>query len=246
MKTSPFNATAFPESTFTPNTSSHQGNSYTAIKNRRKLFGTGGIGLSKAQERRQAMEERLQANNPEAPQNQPVPPTSDEPFVAQIPNSGGVSNQSGDVGYNTGANYLEQQQLAGTLNPMRRSGNSNVRTSTRRIGGVDIGGRDYGGFEIGEYQQQNGGMAGRTSRMNAERARLSNLRGRFGEDDPYWELMGGGSSLGEVAGAFRGGPNENIDDRQNQFNNLLFNPNVKSDQGLNEQYESFYNTQGIV
>jgi hypothetical protein len=75
---------------------------------------------------------------------------------------------------------------------------------------------------------------------------LSNLRGRFGEDDPYWELMGGGSSLGEVAGAFRGGPNENIDDRQNQFNNLLFNPNVKSDQGLNEQYESFYNTQGIV
>jgi len=246
MKTSPFNATAFPESTFTPNTSSHQGNSYTAIKNRRKLFGTGGIGLSKAQERRQAMEERLQANNPEAPQNQPVPPTSDEPFVAQIPNSGGVSNQSGDVGYNTGANYLEQQQLAGTLNPRRSSSNPNVRTSTKRVGGVDIGGRDYGGFEIGEYQQQNGGMAGRTSRMNAERARLSNLRGRFGEDDPYWELMGGGSSLGEVAGAFRGGLNENIDDRQNQFNNLLFNPNVKSDQGLNEQYESFYNTQGIV
>lgn len=245
MKTSPFNATAFPESTFTPNTSSHQGNSYTAIKNRRKLFGNIS-GLSKAQERRQAMEERLQANNPEAPQNQPVPPTSDEPFVAQIPNIGGVSNQSGDVGYNTGANYLEQHQLASTLNPRRSSSNPNVRTSTKRVGGVDIGGRDYGGFKIGEYQQQNGGMAGRTSRMNAERARLSALRGRFGEDDPYWELMGREGSLGEVAGAFRGTGQEFTDDRQDQFNNVLFNPNAKSDRGLNEQYESFYNTQGIV
>jgi len=226
-------------------TGTYQGTSYNALKNRRKLFGNIS-GLSKAQERRQAMEERLQANNPEAPQNQPAPPASDEPFVAQIPNIGGVSNQSGDVGYNTGANYLEQQQLAGTLNPRRSSSNPNVRTSTKRVGGVDIGGRDYGGFEIGEYQQQGGGMAGRTSRMNAERARLSALRGRFGEDDPYWELMGGEGSLGEVAGAFRGTGQEFTDDRQDQFNNVLFNPNAKSDRGLNEQYESFYNTQGIV
>jgi len=175
------------------------------------------------------------ANNPEVPQNQPVPPASDEPFVAQIPNIGGVSNQSGDVGYNTGANYLEQHQLASTLNPRRSSSNPNVRTSTRRIGGVDIGGRDYGGYAIGEYQQIRGGMAGRASRMNS-------VQGLYGDEDSRQASVG----LGKIPAAFRGGPNENIDNRQNQFNNLLFNPNVKSDQGLNEQYESFYNTQGIV
>ena len=193
------------------------GKSYNEIK---KLRGLGliGPGISTSASRTAAMEERLQANNPEAPQNQPI---------TQVPNIGGVSNQSGDVGYNTGANYLEQYQLASTLNPTRSSNNPNVRTSTKKIG--------EGGYAIGEYQQIRGGMAGRASRMNS-------VQGLYGDEDSRQASVG----LGEIPAAFRGGPNENIDDRQNQFNNLLFNPNVKSDQGLNEQYESFYNTQGIV
>jgi hypothetical protein len=209
------------------------GKSYNEIK---KLRGLGliGHGISTSASRTAAMEERLQANNPEAPQNQPIAPATDEPFVAQAPNFGGVSNQSGDVGYNTGANYLEHQSLMSGLTK-KGSTNPNVRTSTRRIGGVGIGGQDYGGYAIGEYQQIRGGMAGRASRMNS-------VQGLYGDEDSRQASVG----LGEIPAAFRGGPNENIDDRQNQFNNLLFNPNVKSDQGLNEQYESFYNTQGIV
>jgi hypothetical protein len=213
------------------------GMSHTQIKKNRKLHGTTS-GVSRQEERRLAMEERLQANNPEAPQNQPAGPSLEgTQFVNEVQDPAGVSNQSNDVGYNTGANYIEQQDMMLGLGAMHSGGgaNSNVRTSTRRIGGVDIGGEDYGGYEIGEYQQKNGGMAGRASRMNS-------IEGLYGNEESRQASVG----LGEVPAAFRGGPNENIDDRQNQFNNLLFNPNVKSDQGLNEQYESFYNTQGIV
>ena len=209
------------------------GKSFSEIKRLRGL-GIIGQGISSNTSRMAAMEERLQANNPEAPQNQPIAPATDEPFVAQAPNFGGVSNQSNDVGYNTGANYLEHQSLMSGLTKKGPT-NPNVRTSTRRIGGVGIGGQDYGGYEIGEYQQKDGGMAGRASRMNS-------VQGLYGNEESRQASVG----LGEVPAAFRGGPNESIDDRQNQFNNLLFNPNVKSDQGLNEQYESFYNTQGIV
>jgi len=225
MKKSPFN--------FTPLTT---GMSYTEIKRKRALGLLGG-GTSTSASRQAIMEERLQANNPEAPQNQPdAPSVAGTEFVAQEPEGGyaGVSNQSNDVGYNTGANYIEQQDMMSGLG-RQGAANSNVRNSTRRIGGTSIGGEDVGGYEIGEYQQQNGGMAGRESRMNS-------IEGIYGDMASRQASVG----LGEVPTAFRGGPNENRDDRQNQFNNLLFNPNVKSDQGLNEQYESFYNTQGIV
>ena len=224
MRKSPLNFTPLPT-----------GMSYTEIKKRRAL-GLLGKGTSTNTSRMGAMENRLQVNNPEAPQNQPIAPAIDEPFVAQGPEGGiaGVSNQSNDVGYNTGANYIEQQDMMSGLG-RQGAANSNVRNSTRRIGGTSIGGEDFGGYEIGEYQQQNGGMAGRESRMNS-------IEGIYGDMASRQASVG----LGEVPAAFRGGPNENRDDRQNQFNNLLFNPNVKSDQGLNEQYESFYNTQGIV
>ena len=116
------------------------GKSFSEIKRLRGL-GIIGQGISSNTSRMAAMEERLQANNPEAPQNQPIAPATDEPFVAQAPNFGGVSNQSNDVGYNTGANYLEHQSLMSGLTKKGPT-NPNVRTSTRRIGGDGIGGQD--------------------------------------------------------------------------------------------------------
>ena len=216
------------------------GKSWTEIKKLREMgLDTNTQNVSTSASRQAAMEERLQANNPEAPQNQPEGPSLEgTQFVAQVPDPAGVSNQSNDVGYNTGSNYIEQQDMISGLasNRMNRGGsrNSNVRTSTRRIGGVDIGGKDWGGYEIGEYQQKHGGMAGKEARMNS-------IEGLYGDVASRQN-----SVLGSVPAAFQGTGQEFNDDRQSQFNNLLFNPNVKSDQGLNEQYESFYNTQGIV
>jgi len=182
-------------------------------------------------------------------------------FLGQTTGGGaaGVSNQSGDTPYNTGANYIEHQGLSAGLASNRTMerragmGNRNVRRNTYGVGG--------GSYQVGEYQDEwSANDEGR------DRHNLRSTYDKFYEDpfstkpeanmDPrtlgamegmYGDLASRQNSvMGNVPGAFRGSGQQFNDDRQDQFNDVLFNPNAKSDRGMNEMYNNFYNTQGIV
>ncbi len=136
----------------------------------------------------------------------------------------------GDVPYSTNENYQEHDFMRNNLVAKPSQINPNVRSTTQNLGT----------HTFGEYQD---------AYSNASAPQW----GRYGEDRPNAaEGIWGDyetrqrSVLGTVPGAFRGYGQEFNDDRQNQFNNILFNPEVKSDQGLNEMYGNFYNQQGIV
>ncbi len=134
-----------------------------------------------------------------------------------------------NVPYSTNANFQEHEFMRNNLRANTPNNNPNIRTTTQ----------NFGTAEFGEYQDP---------WSNASKSKW----GRYGEERPdagdgIWgdHLARQRSVMGTVPGAFRGEQQIN-DDRINQHSNVLFNPNVKSDIGLNSMYENFYNQQGII
>ncbi len=100
--------------------------------------------------------------NPDGIQDEYIPGITDGTF------------QTGDTPYSTNQNFIENANMASSLRPMRGASNTNIRTSTRRLG---ADGTNRGGYEIGEYQQKNGGMAGRDARIQSARAMYAAAKG---------------------------------------------------------------------
>ncbi len=129
-----------------------------------------------------------------------------------------------NVSYSTNPNYVEQQNMMRGLANMapRRANmaNRNVRRTTQK----------FGTAEFGEYQDK---YSTRDPRLNAG-------IGIYGD---FFDRQR--SVMGTIPGAFRG-EQQIGDDRIAQHNNTVFNPNVRSDVGMNDIYENFYNQQGIV
>ncbi len=146
----------------------------------------------------------------------------------------GTMQDVGNVGYSTNQNYLEHQNMAGglgsTLARRANVGNRNVRTATQK----------FGTAEFGEYQDKYS-----TRKNNPHSAGIGGGRINAG-DGIYGDFFDRQRSvMGTVPGAFRG-EQQIGDDRLAQHNNTIFNPNVRSDVGMNDMYENFYNQQGIV
>ena len=167
-----------------------------------------------------------------------------------------------DKPYGTSSNYNESTGLIEGLASNRRSGrtgktNRNIRTTTQ----TNVYGNEVKNYGVGEYQDRySEDKSGRErnwimSTMGLDAQEYSDATNKgmteFGDTDAMSGMYGDfearqRSVMGNVPGAFQGAGQEFNDDRQDQFNNVLFNPNASSDRGLNEMYNNFYNTQGIV
>ena len=160
---------------------------------------------------------------------EPLNTSTNEPEVQSPSNMPSETQDVGNVPYSTNTNFQEHEFMRSNLRPKNPNINPNIRTTTK----------SYGTAKFGEYQdpwsnasRSPWGIYG-TDRPNA-------AEGIWGDYQARQR-----SVMGTVPGAFRG--MEQIgDDRLNQYSNVMFNPNVKSDIGLNDMYENFYNQQGII
>jgi len=144
----------------------------------------------------------------------------------------GTMQDVGNVGYSTNPNYVEQQNMAGglssTIARRANAANRNVRRTTQK----------FGSAEFGEYQDKYS-----TRKSNPHSAGMERINAGDGIYGDFFDRQR--SVIGTVPGAFRG-EQQIGDDRIAQHNNTIFNPNVRSDVGMNDMYENFYNQQGIV